>query len=123
MNAAAINFKKCTNCGQSWLNRDAFLNDAEVKIIGYQSNLSHLEEGFFLFNHLAANCQTTISIKVGRFRDLWQGVVHPVSAFDTDECEHQCCNVSDLNPCKIKCANVHVREILHVIKNWPKAIS
>ena len=65
-----MTFKKCALCGFEWDLLDEFLQDENIKIIGYQVNFHEPKLGFFLFNH---TCNTTIAIDARNFTDLYEG--------------------------------------------------
>jgi len=110
-------FKTCPNCGYIWPNRDDFLQDARVTIVGYQVNFESLKEGFFLFNH---SCKTTLAIEVVSFVDLYDGPVFSEKATGTDTCPGHCLNKSTLSPCPAICECAFVREIIQIFKNRDK---
>jgi len=80
-------FKDCSYCGFVWQDRDKFLNDDEIEIVGYQQHFKELQAGLFLFNH---SCNGTISIKVGHFTDLYDGPIFQKRKLHTDECSEHC---------------------------------
>ena len=45
-------FKVCTSCKHVWPERDDFLSDANVELVGYQPHFEELVAGLLLFNHL-----------------------------------------------------------------------
>lgn len=110
-------FKKCSSCGQGWVTRENFFEDPALKLIGYQVNLDHLEEGYLLFNH---SCGTTLSVIAGAFKDLYHGPIFSERLTNTDECPQYCLRKAELRACPAKCECAYVREIIQIIKNWPK---
>jgi hypothetical protein len=110
-------FKRCPMCGASWTSRGHFLADPDVDLIGYQVNFQHLEAGYFLFNH---RCGDTMAIPVLAFRDMYDGPVFIERASGTVECPGHCLREDDLEPCPTHCECSFVREMLQVVKNWPK---
>lgn len=64
-------FKTCPHCGKIWPNRDVFLEDPGLELIGYQVDFEVIERGLFLFNH--HDCQTTLAIPTGSFKDFHHG--------------------------------------------------
>jgi hypothetical protein len=88
-------------------------------LVGYQVNYGQLELGFFLFNHL--DCGSTISIRAGAFRDLYDGPVFSTRLVGTDECLGYCSREDELEACPSECEGAYVREILQVVAQWPKA--
>jgi hypothetical protein len=114
---AGAAFKRCSTCGYEWKTRERALEDPDLRIIGYQVNFLQLEKGFFLFNH---TCGTSLGLMAGDFRDLYEGPVFSERATGTTECPEFCLHKSELRSCPTKCECAYVREIIQVIKDWPK---
>ena len=112
-----VSFKKCSVCKKVWITRDDFLYDTEVSIVGYQVHFDELTEGLFLFNH---SCGSTISLTAGAFRDLYDGPMFQTRMTGSDDCPGYCLTNSELRPCPVKCECAYVREIIQLIKTWPK---
>jgi hypothetical protein len=110
-------FKKCPNCGFEWISRDYLLRDPNIEIIGYQVHFEELTAGIFLFNH---SCRTTLGILAGDFKDLYKGPILGVRATGSKECPSYCMHQNELRPCPAECECAYVREIIQIIKNWPK---
>jgi len=110
-------FKKCPNCGYEWHNLENLLSDPETEIIGYQVNFLRLEAGYFLFNH---SCKGTFSIQASQFKDLYDGPIFIKRETGSDKCPEYCLHRNELRPCPVHCECAYVREILQIIKNWPK---
>ena len=100
-----------------WETRNDFLNDPDISIVGYQVHFEELHEGLFLFNH---SCNSTIAIKAGLFRDLYDGQMFEDRLTGTDECPGYCLIKYELKPCPAKCECAYVREIIRLILFWPK---
>ena len=113
-------FKQCTLCGWKWEKRDEFLTDPGVKLVGYQVRFFQLTTGLFLFNHLAPDCLTTLAIPAGQFEDLYHGPVFQVRVTGTKACPGHCQRECDLEPCPQKCECAYVREIIQIVRTWPK---
>ena len=111
-------FKKCTCCESPWFTRDEFLQDENTQLVGYQANFCHLELGYFLFNHLA--CESTIAIPAGLFKDLYAGSVFAVRMTGTEVCQGFCEDIDAIEPCDAQCECAYVREVMQIIRNWPK---
>jgi len=111
-------FKRCTCCQSPWCTREEFLQDENTVLIGYQANFCQLELGYFLFNHLT--CMSTLAIPAGKFKDLFAGPVFGQRLTDTDVCQGFCKDIRSLEPCEEKCACAYVREIMQIIRKWPK---
>ncbi len=111
-------FKQCPACELTWRERDALLADPGVNIIGYQVNFEKLVAGFFLFNHACIN--TTFLLSVKDFVDLYDGPVFEERKTGSDDCSGYCLHKEMLNPCPARCECAFVREVVQIIKNWPK---
>lgn len=111
-------FKQCPCCGLAWPTRDAFLRDPKLIVVGYQVNFDKLLLGLFLFSHRA--CGSTIALPAESFRELYDGPIYESRATGTDECPEYCLYESELGACRAKCECAYVREILQVVRRWPK---
>lgn len=112
------NFKECPCCGHTWLKRVEFMKDPNLGTVGYQVNFDNLLLGFFLFEH--ASCGSSIAVPAGRFRDLYDGPVFSQNLAGTEDCPEYCFRESELRPCPERCECAYVREILQIVRHWPK---
>ena len=112
----SANFKTCSKCGFAWPTREAFLDDPDLELIGYQVNFEELALGYFLFNH---SCKDTLSLPAGDFMNLYKGHVFKERATGSDQCPGYCLHQDVLDPCPAHCECAFVREILQIIKAWP----
>ena len=110
-------FKKCPTCGFVWSTRDDFLGDPALELIGYQVNFEKLTLGFFLFNH---SCKATLGIRAEDFSDFYKGPIFQDRATGSKECPGYCLQEHELLPCTAQCECAYVREIIQVVKNYPK---
>ncbi len=99
------------------MTREDFLDDPDVAIVGYQVDFEALHLGLVLFNHA---CRTTLSLEAGLFRDLHDGPVFRRKANGAPECPGYCVHRDNLERCPVECECSYVREILQVIRGWPK---
>ena len=113
-------FKKCSSCKYSWQNRERFLADPTVEVVGYQPNFGDLKEGYFLFTHMTPACQTTVALQAGEFADLYKGPIFQERATGSEKCGRHCYHRSDLDPCPVKCECASVREVLQIVRSWKK---
>ncbi len=113
-------FKECTMCKKQWKEREPFLEDPLLEIIGYQADIEDLEYGLFLFNHHEKNCGSTIAIRVHKFKDLYDGPIYSQCLFGTEECHELCLHKNNLDPCPAKCECSYVRNLVQIVKNWKK---
>ena len=116
MKSLAI-FKTCSVCGFEWPTRNSFLEDPALTVIGYQVNFEALKLGFFMFNH---TCKNTLSVRAEAFWDLYAGPIYKDRATGGEQCPGYCLFEDELSPCPAQCECAFVREILQVIKNWPR---
>lgn len=104
-------------CRHTWNGRTEFLADPDIEIIGYQVHFKDLKKGLFLFSH---SCNTSLSIPSGRFTDLYRGEMVEERKTGTEECPGYCLHQDELQPCPARCECAYVREIIQIIRNWPK---
>ena len=112
-------FKECTCCKNPWHSREDFLADSKLDFVGYQVNFGNLELGYFLFNHLS--CQSTIAVPAGLFKDLYDGPVFSERKTNTEKCPGYCGDRELLEPCIEECECAYVREIMQIVREWPKS--
>lgn len=112
-------FKQCTCFDTAWACRDEFLDDGRIELVGYQANFVHLELGYLLFNHL--NCESTIAIHAGLFKDLYAGPIFARRLTGTESCQGFCTDTKKLEACDEQCECAYVRNILQIISNWSEA--
>jgi hypothetical protein len=112
-----MEFKRCPACGFKWADRDDFLGDPDLKLVGYQVNFRELKAGLFLFNHV---CKGTLAIYAAEFDDLYDGPLFTQRCTDGPKCPNYCVHENELAPCPNACECAFVREILQKLKAWPK---
>lgn len=112
-------FKECLPCGNKWFARDDFLEDSSIEITGYQVNLDDLLAGTFLFNH---SCGSTLSLSVRYFNGLYEGPIFKERATGSDDCPEYCLYQDQLDKCSARCECAYVRNIIDIIKKWPKIL-
>jgi hypothetical protein len=110
-------FKKCNLCDFCWHSRDSFLSDPGLTLVGYQPYFKDLTAGYFLFTH---SCGTSLSLKAGVFSDLYSGPIFEKNMRGGDDCPGYCLNEKELKACPVECECAYVREILQIVRNWPK---
>jgi hypothetical protein len=112
-------FKTCPLCAKVWTSRRELLTDPDIELVGYQVDFEELALGLFLFNH--NTCQTTLSVRAGRLKDLYLGPVFRERKTGQQECQGYCLRRSALGPCPAECECAWVRVLLQIIRNWPKS--
>jgi hypothetical protein len=113
-------FKICSNCRRRWTDRDEFLSDPDVRLLGYQVNFEELQAGLFLFSHDMDGCRTTVALEAERFTDMHRGPIFEIRLTNTAECPGYCLRKESLDACGNACECAYVREVLQKVKNWPK---
>lgn len=108
-------FKRCNVCRHEWIHRLDFIQDPDIKVIGYQANFQDLKAGLIYFNH---RCRSTLAIPADAFADLYQGPVFQESKFQTDACPGYCLHKNVLKPCPAACECAYVREILQMFGGY-----
>lgn len=111
-------FKTCPLCAEAWPDRTRFLEDPDLELIGYQVDFEDVELGLFLFNH--RRCGTTLAIRSKFFRDLYGGPFFRDRQTGTDACPGYCLRCTELSPCHAECECAWVREVLQLIRTWPR---
>ena len=111
-------FKQCTCCDIPWFSRTDFLQDCNIELVGYQVNFRHVELGYLLFNHLT--CESTLAVYAGLFRDFYDGPVFAERLTASESCPGYCNQADVIEPCQEPCEGAYVREIMQIIRNWPK---
>ena len=104
-------------CRRTWNDRTEFLADPEIELIGYQVHFKDLNMGLFLFNH---SCHTSLAIPAGKFIDLYLGEIVRGRKTGTDEGPSYCLHQDELKSCPAECECAYVRDIIQIIRKWPK---
>ena len=110
-------FKTCRACGFKWGDLNDFLGDPDIIITGYRVNFDKLAHGKFVFEH---SCGKTLNLAVKEFKELNQGPIIRKRATGTDECPEYCLYQENLDVCPVRCECAYVRDIIYIIKTWPK---
>ena len=105
-------FKICSTCQSSWDNRDSFIDDRNLKFLGYQACLEDLDKGLFLFNH---NCGSTIAVTINLFYDLYSGPIWQEPLMNSEICPGYCLIEKEHRTCPNKCNCAHIRKVMHLL--------
>lgn len=111
-------FAECSSCGHKWIGRDDFLQDADIAIHGYQVNYDDLLAGTFLFNH---SCGATLAVSVRHFNGLYEGPIFKDRLTGSSDCPGYCLYQDQLDLCSNRCECAYVRNIIDIIRKWPKS--
>ncbi len=104
-------FKQCKTCNHKWINRQDFIDDPDIVIIGYQVNFKRLETGHFFFNH---NCNNTIVLSADIFADLHQGPIFAEPKTGSEDCPGYCLEKKELSMCQAECECAYIRNIMQL---------
>lgn len=110
-------------CRKTWGDRADFLGDPQLRLVGYQACFEVLEFGLILFTHHAPNCGTTLSRDVGSLLDLYDGPVYEERRTGAEDCPGYCLQRDNLEPCPARCACAAIREVVQILKVWPKRLN
>ena len=110
-------FQICKYCAFKWGDLNDFLGDPGIKINGYRVNVDDLTAGTFIFNHL---CGATLKLSVKEFTFLHEGPIYKERATGTEECPEYCLYQDQLDTCPARCECAYVRDIIDLIKSWPR---
>jgi hypothetical protein len=99
-------------CSRFWRSRDDFLDCPFIRLLGYQANFADPEHGLYLFNHVAQECGSTISLGVGEFADLYDGPTYEKPMTGTKVWEGFCLDLHNLHKCHAPCSLVRYREVM-----------
>ncbi len=119
-NASVAHFKVCSTCRHTWDDRESFLADSALLLVGYQMNLRELEAGLFLFQHDTEKCGTSLALKADQFVDLYDGPIFTERKTGSDECPEFCLYEEELGQCANACECAFVRKVLQIVQEWPK---
>jgi len=114
-------FKICPTCGHEWMTQSDLLNDRTLYILGFQAAFTEEDEGLILFNHILENegCNTTFSLKVSDFKNLYNGPLYDELKYKSKECSGFCSEIENLSRCSAKCRNAIARDIINrIIKDY-----
>ncbi len=113
-------FKRCTVCNHEWKDRDSFILDPAIQLIGYQAYPENLNRGLYLFNH---ECGTSLAVHVEKFLDLYQGPKYSLSMLSNNGCPGYCRIENELSDCRLECSCVHFRKIMKIMLSMKKRLS
>jgi hypothetical protein len=93
---------------------DTFLNDASIRLVGFQASFNPNHRGLYLFNHIAPDnrCNTTLAVEVDTFMSLYDGPMYEEIRVGSEVCDGHCATVDDLEQCNAHCRNASARELM-----------
>ena len=111
-------FKKCTCCPRDWDSQVKFLEDAKIRIIGYQPSFKDFAKGYIFF---LCPCDTTLGLRIHEFNNLYKGPLYTERLTGVEGCPGHCLDKEEnLEDCHAGCSGSYVRNILQIIKGWEK---
>ena len=113
-------FKVCPGCHCVWEDREKFFSDPNLEVVGYQVNYDDPNAGFILLTHEIPECEATLAIEVSAFSDLYTGPICEDLLENTEACPGHCRDMSSLERCAKECKCTFARDILQVLRDWPK---
>jgi len=113
-------FKVCPGCRYVWEDREKFLSDPNLVVVGYQVNYDDPNAGLVLFTHEIPECETTLVIEVREFSDMYTGPICEDLLENTEACPGYCRDRFSLERCAKECKCTFARDILQVLRGWPK---
>ncbi len=111
-----MSFKRCTQCGKKWPDREGFLSDPQLKLSGCQVETDAPAGSALLFDHKAPGCGTTMAMSIKIFEDLYDGPRHKVDWAPSAKCPGMCLDPENLDACPAECRSAHVRHILQKVR-------
>lgn len=112
-----MSFKRCTQCGKEWPDRDGFLADPQLRLSGCQVDTENPVGSALLFDHKTPDCGTTLAMSIKMFEDLYDGPRHKVDWAPSAKCPGMCSDPENLDPCPAECRSAHVRHVLQKVRS------
>jgi hypothetical protein len=109
-------FSRCPGCGLEWTLRDELLNDDDVLLTGHIATFESLMIGWLQFRHEKPECDSTFTVEVGKFIDLYDGPQYGERKAGLDECPRHCFDPANLELCEVQCEFSYVRNILQLVR-------
>ena len=110
-------FKVCSMCLKAWDDTNSFVTDPELMINGYQAFFDRPEDGLILFTHRHQGCHSTLAVKAGAFKSLYDGPLYDKLNRDASTCLHRCVDQNNLERCSAQCSMHWVREVLQLLRS------
>jgi hypothetical protein len=109
-------FKTCPTCHRCWPTCEDFVGDPSLQVNGYMAVLGKPDEGLILLTHCATDCGTTVAVRAGELRCLYDGPEYPDCCAGMDVCERLCLEQDKLEECSAPCAMAWVRVVLQHLR-------
>jgi len=120
---AAGPFQICGSCKRTWSTWDQFVQDAAVRLLGLQSEITLPDFNLLVFEH---DCGSSISILCTRLRHLLpepQAGDRPARLMGTAQCRGHCLLLEDLELCDAPCSNARDRELILLVQRMKRGES
>ena len=109
-------FKHCKVCGERWADIFTFIVDPHLKVDGYQACFYDPDLGLVLVTHTADECGTTLAIRVGALRALYDGPEQLQRHTGREECHEYCLQHNILEECDVDCELAWARTALQWLR-------
>lgn len=110
-------YKNCSYCQKIWKTQEDLVHDLSLIVNGYQAGFDDPEEGLFLLTHENGSCGSTIGVKAGDFKHLYDGPEYKECKARGVGCPLYCLDVNNLQPCPNDCSMAWVRVVLQHLVN------
>lgn len=108
--------KSCAFCNALWDNIKQLVEDKSLDLNGYQASFRGPENGLIMLTHNVDGCNSTMAIRAGELKSLYQGQFFSEHRTEKPECPRKCLNPNDYEPCPVHCDMAWVREILQCFR-------
>lgn len=113
-------FKVCGACRAQWPSWEAFIGDADVRLLGLQAVLGLADASLLVFEH---RCGSSVSVLTRRLRHLLplDGSEAWPSLRFTEQCPGHCYSLPDHLQCDQHCLHARDRRLLALIEGLAAA--
>jgi hypothetical protein len=114
-NPGAAPFRKCGACGRVWASWREFVEDQELKLLGFQAHVKAPESNLLVFEH---RCGSSVSVLARRLRHLLppdDPGDHAPILYASETCRGFCRTTEDLTTCDRPCANARDRRLVRLL--------
>lgn len=109
-------FMRSSSCGAVWESYRDFATDPNLSVVGYQPLFDDPCRGWILVTHAVQGCWTTVGVRVGRLRALYDGPEWPDIKLGTEECRELCVVEGKLDECDAECSMAWIRTVMQCLR-------
>jgi hypothetical protein len=110
-----MSYKKCSGCGKEWDTIADIVTDHSLRVNGYQACFGNPDEGAFLLTHTAEICRSTLAIRAGDLRALYEGPEYHEIRNGKPDCPKYCRDMQHLETCESACGLHWIRVVLQYL--------